>query len=73
MEKKDLLLDIDEVFCFSGFLPAINDFLGTNYKIDDFTEYYIDKAVIPKERFEEFNKYCPKKPISASFFSLAAR
>lgn len=57
MEKKDLLLDIDEVFCFSGFLPAINDFLGTDYKIDDFTEYYIDEAVIPQERFEEFNKY----------------
>ena len=57
MEKKDFLLDIDEVFCFSGFLPAINDFLGTNYKIDDFTEYYIDEVAIPKERFEEFNRY----------------
>lgn len=56
-KKKVLLLDIDEVFCFSGFLDAINDFLGSNYEIDDFTDYYIDEAVIPKERFDEFNEF----------------
>ncbi len=57
MEKKVLLLDVDEVICFSGFLDAINEFLHTNYVIDDFTDYYIDDAVIPKERFDEFNKF----------------
>ncbi len=56
-KKKNLLLDIDEVFCFSGFLQAINDFLETDYMIDDFTDYYMDKAVIPKERFDEFNNF----------------
>lgn len=56
-KKKDLLLDIDQVFCFPAFLKAVNDFLGTNYVIDDFTEYYIDKAAIPKERFDEFNQF----------------
>lgn len=56
-KKKVLLLDIDECFCFTGFLKAINDFLGTNYVIDDFTDYYMDEAVIPKERFDEFNKF----------------
>lgn len=56
-KKKDLLLDIDEVFCFPGFLQAINDFLGTNYAIDDFTDYYMDEAVVPKERFNEFNQF----------------
>ncbi len=56
-KKKDLLLDIDEVVCFPGFLPAINEFLGTHYEIDDFTDYYMDEAVIPKERFEEFNEF----------------
>lgn len=55
--KKNLLLDINEVFCFPGFVKAINDFLGTNYVIDDFRNYYMDKEVIPKERFEEFNKF----------------
>lgn len=58
MEKKNnLLLDIDHVFCFPGFLDAINEFLGSNYLIDDFSDYYMDKAVIPKERFDEFNKF----------------
>ena len=54
MEKKDnLLLDIDEVFC----LDAINVFLGSNYVIDDFSDYYIDEVAIPKERFDVFNKF----------------
>lgn len=57
MKKKTLLLDIDDVFCFSGFLGAVNEFLGTDYEIDDFTDYYIDEAVIPKEKFEEFNQF----------------
>lgn len=56
-KKKVLLLDIDEVFCFPSFLKAVNDFLGTNYVIDDFTEYYIDQEAIPKERFNEFNHF----------------
>ena len=56
-KKKVLLLDIDEVFCFSGFLEAVNVFLGTSYQIDDFTDYYIDEVVIPKERFAEFNEF----------------
>ena len=57
MEKKKLLLDCDEVICFSGFLEAVNEFMGTNYVIDDFTDYYIDEAVIPPERMDEFNKF----------------
>lgn len=57
MERKKLLLDVDEVICFSGFLEAVNDFMGTNYEIDDFTDYYIDEVVIPKDRFDEFNQF----------------
>ncbi len=60
-KKKDLLLDIDEVFCFPGFLNAINDFLGSNYVIDDFSDYYMDEAVIPKKRFNEFNEFLNKR------------
>lgn len=55
--KPDLLVDVDEVICFSGFLPAINEFMGTNYNINDFTDYYIDEVAIPKERFDEWNEY----------------
>ncbi len=57
MTKKKLLLDVDEVICFSGFLPLINEFLDSNYKIDDFHDYYLDEAVIPKERMTEFNQF----------------
>lgn len=38
-------------------MQAVNDFLGTHYEIDDFTEYYIDSVAIPEERMEEFNKF----------------
>lgn len=56
-KKKDLLLDIDDVYCFPGFLDAINTFLGKNYVIDDFSDYYMDEVAIPKERFAEFNRF----------------
>ncbi len=55
--KKMLLLDVDEVVVFGGFLEAVNAFLGTSYVIDDFTTYYIDEAAIPKERMDEFNEF----------------
>lgn len=55
--KKTIILDVDEVICFGGFLNAVNDFLGTNYVIDDFTDYYIDEACIPKDRMAEFNEF----------------
>lgn len=55
--KKTLLLDVDETIVFGGFLEAVNDFLGMNYEIDDFTNYYIDEEAIPKERMDEFNEF----------------
>lgn len=62
MEKrKDILLDVDEVICFPGFLQAINDFMGTSYVIDDFKDYYIDEVAIPKDRFNEFNNFISKR------------
>lgn len=70
MEKKKILLDVDEVICFSGFLNAINEFLNTNYVIDDFTDYYLDEAAIPKERMPEFNKYINQKNMYENAFIL---
>ena len=55
--KKDLLLDVDEVIVFSGFLEAVNAFLNTSYEIDDFKDYYIDSVAIPPERMGEFNNF----------------
>lgn len=61
MEKKDLLLDVDEVVCFSGYVEAVNDFLGTNYTVDDFTDYYIDDVAIPEELKEDFKKFTSER------------
>ena len=55
--KKTILLDVDEVICFSGYLEAINEFLDTHYIIDDFTDYYIDVTAVPKDRFEAFHHF----------------
>lgn len=57
MKKKTILLDIDEVICFCGILQAVNAFMGTNYSIDDFTDYYIDEVAVPKEYFNDFNEF----------------
>lgn len=61
MTKKNLLLDVDEVICFSGFLESVNEFMQTNYEIDDFTDYYIDEAAIPKNKMADFNKFVSEK------------
>lgn len=61
ISKPNLLLDVDEVVCFEGFLNAINDFLGTSYQLDDFTDYFIDEVVVPKEQFNEFQQFVRKR------------
>lgn len=69
--KKKILLDIDEVFCFSGYLKLVNEFLGTNYKIDDFEDYYIDEVAIPTEKKKPFmNLPAPKINMLIRLFYL---
>lgn len=55
--EKILLLDVDEVITFSGILDAVNEYMNTNYSIDDFTNYYIDEVAIPKDKFLDYNKF----------------
>lgn len=55
--KKVLLLDVDEVITFSGILDAVNEYMNTDYKIDDFTNYYIDEVAIPKDKFLDYNNF----------------
>ena len=57
MNRKKILLDVDEVICFSGILDAVNEFLGTDYEIDEFTDYHVDEIAIPEDLFDEFNKF----------------
>lgn len=55
--KKKLLVDLDYVICYPGFLKLVNDFCGTNYKESDFTEYIIDDVIGPQERINEFYEF----------------
>ena len=50
MEKrKKILIDVDEVICHAGLLKLMNDFLGTSYRLEQFTNYYIDDDVFDSE------------------------
>ena len=53
---KSILIDVDEVICYNGFLPLLNKFLGTNYRLDDFTTYYIDDVIGSDEKKAKFYK-----------------
>lgn len=61
---KKILIDVDDVICDNGFTDMLNDFLGTNYKIDDFTTYYIEEEVIKdqKQKLEFYNYIKDKNP-----------
>ena len=63
MEKKNILLDVDDVICFAGFLDYANEFMNTNYEIDDIKTYYIDDTIIPQNKIKEYNKFLNSKNI----------
>lgn len=60
-KKASILVDLDYVLCFPGFLKILNDFLGTNYKEDDFEEYIIDDIIGSDEKKQEFYDYYIKQ------------
>lgn len=65
---KTLFVDVDEVICQSEFLNEINKFLGTNYKINDFSDYFIDDILGSDENKVKFyekikNKNLYENPI----------
>ena len=59
---KKILIDMDDVICGGGFLAIVNEFLGTSYKEEDITTYYI-QDVIPEERKEEWKEFFEGKNI----------
>ena len=70
IDKKILLVDFDDVICESAFLIKVNQFLGTNYTLDNFKNYFIDE-IVPielRQNFydwfmkEDFYKGVPMKP-----------
>ena len=40
MNKKTIVIDMDDVITTGTLTEVINEYLGTNYKEDDFTEFY---------------------------------
>ena len=56
---KTLMIDMDNVITDSIFLDLINEFLGTNYKLLDLKNYYLQELI--SDRKEEFWKFVRNK------------
>lgn len=55
MDKKlKIMVDMDDVIVNGGFLYLINKFLGTDYKENDFTEFYMQDVIPNKDDFFKF-------------------
>ena len=52
--RKKLMVDMDDVICSSGFLCLINEYLGSNYTLEDFKDFYMQDMVPNKEEFFEW-------------------
>jgi len=50
--KKSLMVDMDNVITDGVFLDLINDFLNTNYKLEDISTFFLQELI--EERKEEF-------------------
>lgn len=59
---KKIMIDMDDVICDGGFLSLVNQFLNTNYKIEDIKTYYI-QDLIPKERYQEWSEFFNTKNV----------
>lgn len=49
--KKKLMVDMDDVICTNGFLHLINNYLGSDYSLDDFKSFYMQDIISDKESF----------------------
>ncbi len=53
MEKQTIMVDMDDVLLTGGFLKLLNEFLGTNYEMNDFKNFYMQN-IIPKDELHNF-------------------
>lgn len=58
---KKILLDVDDVVCSSGWLELINEYLNTDYKIDDFSNYYLDHEIFNEDELSKFYEFVRDK------------
>lgn len=56
---KRIMVDMDNVITDSIFLELINEFLGSNYKLEELKGYYLQELV--KDRKEEFWNYVKER------------
>ena len=49
--RKKIMIDMDDVITTGGFLHLINEYLGTNYPIDYFKDFYMQDMLPDKDAF----------------------
>lgn len=59
---KKIMVDMDDVICDGGFLSLVNQFLESNYTMEDVKGYYI-QDLIPKERYPEWSEFYNTKNV----------
>lgn len=52
--KKKLMIDMDDVIVSDGFLYLMNKFGNTNYREEDFKDFYMQNKLTNKEEFFKF-------------------
>lgn len=55
--KKVLVIDIDDVLVDSYMFIMLNKFLGTNYKEEDFSNYYLEDAIKDPKKLDEYYQF----------------
>ena len=54
--KKKIIIDFDDTIYKSIFIYKINEFLGTDYKLEDFKTYFLE-GIVPDNKKEDFYKF----------------
>ena len=62
MTKKKLLVDFDDTICQSVFLKKVNEFLGTDYKLENFKDYLIDDVVPVEQKQDYYDSFFKSNP-----------
>lgn len=58
---KRILIDVDDVICDNGFMYLVNDYLKTNYTLDDVKTYFVEDSLMNEEQKVGFYKYLENK------------
>lgn len=56
---KKIMVDMDNVITDAGFIQKVNEFLGTNYTLDE-QENFILQDLVPKDKKEDYWKFMKK-------------